>query len=82
MAKRKIRIGDQEVMAEEIEFEAPEGEKWNKYILHDGTELKLKAIVADIFRVDGQYTPAGEPLYSVNASLIVNTNAPEHLRRK
>jgi hypothetical protein len=82
MAKRKIKIGEHEVMAEEVEFEVPEGEKWNKYILHDGTELKLKAIVAEIFRVEGQYAPNGDPMYSVNASIIVNSNSPEQLKKK
>ncbi|HVB98592.1 MAG TPA: hypothetical protein VNJ12_04575 [Candidatus Dormibacteraeota bacterium] len=69
-------------MAEEIEFEVPDGEKWNKYILHDGTELKLKAVVAEILRIEGQYAPNGDPLYTVNASLIINSNAPESLKRK
>jgi hypothetical protein len=82
MAKRKIRLGENEFMAEEIEFEAPDGERWNKYILHDGTELKLKAVVAEILRVEGQYAPNGDPLYSVNASLVINSNAPENLKRK
>jgi len=82
MAKRKIRLGESEWLAEEIEFEVPDGEKWNKYILHDGTELKLKAVVAEILRIEGQYAPNGDPLYTVNASLIINSNAPESLKRK
>ena len=82
MAKRKVTIGGKEFMAEAIEFEVPDGEKWNKYILHDGTELKLKAVVADILRVEGQFSPNGDPMYAVTASLIVNTHAPEQLRKK
>lgn len=82
MAKRKIKIGGNEFMAEEVEFEAPEGERWTKYILHDGTELKLKPVVAEILRVEGQYAPNGEPMYTVNASIILNTNSPEHLKKK
>jgi hypothetical protein len=82
MPKRKVNIGGNEFMAEEIEFESIEGEKWNKYLLHDGTELKLKAIVAEILRVEGQFQPNGDPVYTVNASVVVNTNAPEQLKRK
>lgn len=82
MAKRKIRLGENEFMAEEVEFEVPDGEKWNKYILHDGTELKLKAVVAEILRVEGQYNQNGDPVYTVNASLILNSNSPENLKRK
>ena len=69
-------------MAEEIEFESESGEKWNSYILHDGTTLKVKAVVAEVLRVDGQYAPNGDPLYTVNASLVVSSNAPDNLKRK
>lgn len=82
MAKRKVNISGNEFMADEIEFETPEGERWNKYILHDGTELKLKAVVAEILRVEGQYAPNGDPIYSVNASIVVNTNSPPQLKKK
>jgi hypothetical protein len=82
MGKRKINLGGQEFMAEEIEFESESGEKWNSYILHDGTTLKVKAVVAEVLRVDGQYAPNGDPLYTVNASLVVSSNAPDNLKRK
>lgn len=82
MPKRKVKFGENEFMADEIEFESQEAEKWNKYILHDGTELKLKAVVAEVLRLEGQYQPNGDPVYTVNASIIVNTNSPEQLKRK
>lgn len=82
MAKRKIKIGGREVMAEDVQFESPEAEKWNKYLLHDGSEIKVKAVVANIFRVEGEYSPNGDPIYSVTASLIINTLSPDNLKRK
>ena len=82
MPKRKVNLGGQEFMAEEIEFESESGEKWNVYALHDGTQLKLKAVVAEVLRVEGQYTPTGDPLYTVNASIVVSTNSPDSLRKK
>ena len=81
MAKRKVYLGGQEFMADEVEFEA-ESEKWNTYILHDGTQLKLKAVLAEVLRVEGQFTPTGEPLYTVNASIVLSTNSPDGLRKK
>lgn len=68
-------------MAETVDFETAK-EYWNTYVLHDGTELKLKTILAEVLRVDGQYAPNGEPLYVVNASTVVNTHSPDNLRRK
>lgn len=69
-------------MAQEVEFESDTPEKWNTYVLHDGTTLKVKAILAEVLRVDGQYAPNGDPVYTVNASIVVSSNAPESLRRK
>jgi len=81
MANRKVNIGGQEFMANEVEFEA-ENEKWNTYVLHDGTQLKLKAVLAEVLRVEGQFTPTGNPLYTVNASIVISTNSPDNLRKK
>ncbi len=81
MAKRKITLGDREFMAEEIPFET-DRENWNTYILQDGTTLKLKTVLAEVLRVEGQHTPNGDPLYVINASNIVSTNSPESLKKK
>lgn len=82
MAKRKINLGGQDLMAEEIEFEIDGGEKWNSYALHDGTSLKVKAVLADVLRVEGVYAPNGDPVYTINASLVVSSNSPENLKKK
>lgn len=82
MAKRKVNLGGQEFMGEEVEFEAESAEKWNLYALHDGTTLKLKAVLADVLRLEGQYAPNGDPLYTVNAQIIVATNVPENMKKK
>ena len=81
MAKRKINLGGQEVVAEEVEFES-ERENWNVYALHDGTQLKIKAVLAEVLRVEGMYAPNGDPLYIVNASPVIVSAAPESLKRK
>jgi hypothetical protein len=80
MAKRKMNLGGREYDTEVIEFET-ERESWNSYVLHDGTQLKLKAVVSEISRVDGAYGPNGDPLYLVQASNIVVTNAPDKLKK-
>jgi hypothetical protein len=81
MTKRKLNVGGQEVFGESVEFET-EKESWNVYILHDGTTLKLKAVLAEIFRVDGVFDPNGQPLYVVNANPVMSVDAPEQLRQK
>jgi hypothetical protein len=85
MSTRKINLGGQEFEAEEISFQ-PDfengGEQWSTYTLLDGTTLKVKSVLINVLRVAGMFAPNGDPLYQVNASLIVATNAPESLRRK
>jgi hypothetical protein len=80
MGKRKVNLGGTEYSAESVEFET-EREGWNSYVLHDGTELKLKAVVSEIVRVEGAYSPNGDPLYMVYASNVVTTKVPEALKR-
>jgi len=83
MGKRKLKLGGKDFMAEEVEFQVGEGgEHWNKYILLDGTEMKVKAVVAEVLRVEGAYAPNGDPLYNINASIIVTTHAPDQLKKK
>ena len=81
MAQRKVNLGGKEYVAEVIEFET-EHEGWNSYILHDGTLLKLKAVVSDIIRVEGAYAPNGDPLYMVQAANIVATTVPDTLKKQ
>ena len=80
MPKKTYKLGDQDIPGEEIEFET-ERESWNTYILHDGTKLKLKPVVANIVRLEA-YKPDGEPVYLVQTSLVVNADVPENLKKK
>jgi hypothetical protein len=68
------------VDAEIIDFEADK-EQWSTYILHDGTSLKVKAVVTEVARLEGIYAPNGDPVYMIQASQIMHVSAPESLRR-
>jgi hypothetical protein len=78
--RKQYNFNGQQVWGEEIEFET-EREGWNTYILHDGTKLKMKSIVAQVIRLEA-YKPDGEPFYLVQASNVVNADVPENLKRK
>jgi hypothetical protein len=79
--KKKFNIGGREIMGEEVEFEPDGAEKWNLYILADGTKLRLKAVAASIVRLD-EFLPTGDPMYLVNASNVVATDVPNDLKKK
>ena len=80
MAKRKVNFQGQEVWGEEIEFET-EREAFNTYILHDGTKLKTKTVLADVVRLD-VWKPDGEPIYIISATQIVTVIVPDNLKKK
>lgn len=58
------------------------GEHWNEYLIDDGSLLKLKPVVTEVLRVEGQYDAAGNPAYLVQSTNVVAVDAPEELRRK
>jgi hypothetical protein len=78
--RRKMNFQGRTVDVEIIEFEADK-EQWSTYLLHDGTSLKVKAVVTEVARVEGMYDQKGDPVYMIQASQIMHVNAPESLRR-
>lgn len=78
--RRRINFQGQMVDAEIIDFEADK-EQWSTYILHDGTSLKVKAVVTEVARLEGIYAPNGDPVYMIQASQIMHVSTPESLRR-
>jgi hypothetical protein len=79
--QRKVNFQGREVIAESVEFEADK-EQWSTYILHDGSTLKVKAVVTEVSRLQGVYDSNGDPVYMVQASQVMSVIAPEALRRQ
>jgi hypothetical protein len=79
--KRKLKLPDRgEVEAVELGFRSS-GEFWNEYLIDDGTVIRLKVVVSEVFRVEGEYDADGNPAYIVKSQNILATSAPEDLRR-
>jgi hypothetical protein len=58
-------------------------EPWSELRLEDGTVMRLKAVVASVIRVDGQFDQEGNPVYVVKATHAVSlVDVPESLRKK
>lgn len=77
----KIKWQGREVDALSIPFKSIK-EDWNEYDLEDGTTLKMKAVVSDIVRVDGQFDPEGNPLYLIKSGNMVVASSPDNLKKK
>jgi hypothetical protein len=80
--KRQISGPDGSVVdATAIGFQVG-GEYFNEYALDDGTLIRIKAVMAEILRVDGAYDTEGNPVYVTKMQNVVVVNAPEKLRKQ
>ncbi len=80
--RRKIATGPGQFHdAELIEVQQAQ-EQWNQYLLGDGTIVKLKVVVTEIWRLDGEYDNDGNPRYVIKSGNILVVNAPDDLRRQ
>lgn len=57
-------------------------ETWNQYILDDGTVLRMKIVVTDVYRIEGQYDRDGNPIYQVKSTNVVTVLPPDSLKRE
>ncbi|TGS15896.1 hypothetical protein EN852_009695 [Mesorhizobium sp. M2E.F.Ca.ET.209.01.1.1] len=55
---------------------------WSEFTLSDGTILRAKAVVLDVKKMLGQYTPDGDPVYEMQMTLVSQSRVPEHLKKK
>ncbi len=80
MEKRTtISFGGRIVEATEVGFKGLK-EEWNEYQAEDGTVLRLKVVVSEIFRLD-EYDQDNKPIYVIKSSNVLSSSVPEHLKR-
>lgn len=66
--------------AEEVNFSI-ENEDWSRYMITDGTEMRIRVVVRKIFELK-QPTPAGYPNMAIESMNLVSTMVPDSLRGK
>lgn len=76
--ERKRRVlgpnGTQE--ATELGFQA-NVEPWSEYLLDDGTVARLKLVVTNVYRLDGQFDAKGQPVYVIESNNVIAISVPE-----
>ncbi len=77
----KFNFQGREVDATEVEFQTRK-EDWNEYQLMDGSVIKMKMVVSDIFRLDGAYDNEGNPAYHIKSSNVATVKSPDTLKKK
>jgi len=76
----KIPYKGREVDAIEVEFQTRK-EDWNEYQLMDGSTIKMKLVVSDIFRVPDEWDNEGNPVYVVRSNNVLVVRAPDNLKK-
>lgn len=57
-------------------------EHWNEYLVDDGSVIRIKLVVTEVLRLEGQYDPTtGDPIYIAKSQNIVNVSSPENLKK-
>lgn len=79
--KKRVNTPGGPVEATELGFRSM-GENWNEYLIDDGSVIRLKLVVTEVVRVDGQFDPEGNPVYLVKSANVSAISAPEELRRQ
>jgi hypothetical protein len=81
LAKRiEVEYEGKRVPAEQLEFKSGP-EPWAEYQFEDGTVLKVKAVLASVFRVIDQFKPDGEPVYGLMIGNLPVFSIPPELKR-
>jgi len=78
--RRKVNFKGKEVDALEMPFQTG-AEHWNEYVLQDGSVLRLKSVVTDILKVDGEFDNEGNPIYMLKSTNIVSVSPSERAKK-
>jgi hypothetical protein len=66
LSKRiEVEYEGKRVPAEQLEFTAKIPEPWALYELEDGTQVKIKTVLAQVFRIVDAHLPNGDPVYGI-----------------
>ena len=76
MKKVKVNVGNKVVEGESMTFKATE-EPWAVYVLEDGSIIKLKPVVSDIFKLPSRDPVTGLPQYLIRSTNVVSIGSPD-----
>jgi len=79
--RRKIPGPGGELKDAELMEVQRSNEQWSECLLGDGSVIKLKAVVTEIWRIVGEYDNEGNPIYVVKSRNVVTVTSPDELRK-
>ena len=80
--KQKVQLPGSNAIVDAVEVTVDEAtERWTDIQLADGSHIRIKTVVLEVLRLEGQYDGDGKPLYQLKASQIMTVTSPEHLQK-
>lgn len=79
--KRIVDFGQGPKQVTEVAFRTS-AEHWNEYLCDDGTVIRIKLVVTEVLRVDGQYDAQGNPAYFVSSTNVTAVSATQENRKE
>ncbi len=76
-----VKYQGRDVEGLEVRFRSVR-EEWNEYSLEDGSTLRLKTVVSEIVRLEGEYDPENNPIYLVKSGNMVVAKSPDNLKKR
>lgn len=79
----RIPVGEKQELKDAILIDVIESkEPWAEYQLSDGSSIKTKTMILEIWRVKGEYDSEGNPLYVVKLNNVLNIIPADELKKK
>lgn len=78
--KITVKPGEPQKEAESVDVTSS-SEPWANYLLSDGTTIRMKAVLTEVWRVIDEYDNEGNPMYVLQSTGIINVQAPDELKR-
>lgn len=76
----RINFQGRDVEATPVDFRI-EREDWNEYQLMDGSHLRLRLVLSEVLRVEGEYDAEGNPVYVAKSGNVLTVRAPDNLKK-
>lgn len=57
-------------------------EQWNQYLLGDGSVVRMKTVVTEVWRLIDEYDQEGNPVYLVRSRNVLAVTTPDEMRKQ
>jgi len=82
LRKKKVKLPDgREIEGTVMPFQTGR-EDWNEYLVEDGSIVRMKLIVTEITRLDGEYDAEGNPAYIVMSTNVTAVTSPDEMKKE